>query len=44
MKNVNGTVLHIQNKKTKDGKDYKIFHVLVVIEGNEFIRKFYVFS
>lgn len=44
MKDFNGTVLHIQNKVTKEGKPYRIFHVLIVIENQEFIRKFYVFS
>ena len=40
----NSKVLHVQNKTTKEGKPYRVFHVLIEIEGQEFVRKFYVFS
>lgn len=36
-------VLHTVKKVTKDGRPYLIHHCLIVIEGNEYIRKFYDF-
>lgn len=37
-------VLHIENKKTRDGKPYQVFFVIVTINGKNFFRKFYDFG
>lgn len=36
-------VLHVTHKTTKDQKPYALVHVLIVIDGVEFVRKFYLF-
>lgn len=41
---VEAKVLHTVKKVTKEGKPYLLHHVLVVIDGVEFVRKFYIFQ
>lgn len=36
-------ILHTLSKITKEGKPYQVIYSVVIIDGTEFIRKFYLF-
>lgn len=37
-------ILHMSEKIAKNGNRYVIYHCLITVGGQEFVRKFYIFK
>lgn len=37
-------VLHTENKIAKNGNKYRLVHLLIILDGQEFVRKFALFG